>query len=79
MGSGIPVISTRTGVEGLAVKNNLHVLIAETPREFINKIKEILSKKTLYKKIRQNAYFLVKEKYQWSEIANKLENLYRNL
>jgi len=79
MGSGIPVISTRTGVEGLAVKNNLHILIAETPREFINKIKEILSKKTLYKKIRQNAYFLVKEKYQWSEIANKLENLYRNL
>jgi len=79
MGSGIPVISTQTGVEGLAVKNNQHVLIAKSPKEFVSKIDKVFSNKNLYEKIRRNAYQLVKEKYQWSVIANKLENLYRNL
>ena len=40
MGSGIPVISTETGVEGLDVIDNIHVLTAKTPLQFVEKIEK---------------------------------------
>jgi len=79
MGSGMPVISSVTGIEGLDVANNKNVLIANNTEEFIKNIRLILSNKKLYKKIRINAYNLVKEKYQWSQTAKELETVYKNL
>lgn len=79
MGSGMPVISTVTGIEGLEVSNNQNVVIANDQQEFIVKIKQLLKNKNLYEKIRNNAYKLVKEKYQWSQTAKELESVYKNL
>lgn len=79
MGSGVPVVSTETGVEGLDVRDGEHVLIAQTPQDFKNQIHRIVSNPALYEKIRRNAYELVKKKYQWKQIAKKLESLYNHL
>lgn len=79
MGSGVPVVSTETGVEGLDVRDGEHVLIAQTPQDFKNQIHRIVSDPALYEKIRRNAYELVKKKYQWKQIAKKLESLYNHL
>ena len=79
MGSGMPVISSVTGIEGLDVTNNKDVIIASNPNEFVAKIKELLTNKNLYEKIRKNAYQLVKEKYRWSQTAKELESVYKNL
>ena len=79
MGSGIPVITTLTGVEGLDLKNNIHILIAKNPIEFVNKINNILKNKFLYNVIQKNAYDQVLKKYQWKTIAQTLESVYKNL
>lgn len=79
MGSGMPVISSVTGIEGLDVINNKNVIIADDPEEFVAKIKQLLSNINFYEKIRINAYKLVKEKYQWSQTAKELETVYKNL
>jgi glycosyltransferase involved in cell wall biosynthesis len=79
MASGVPVVSTKTGIEGLGVKNNIHALIAHDADEFIEKISYILKNKDEYEKIRKNAYHLVKENYSWSKIAHKLEMVYKNI
>ena len=79
MGSGMPVISTGTGIEGLEVTNMKNVMIANNPEGFISKIKQLLTDKNLYEKIRSNAYKLVKEKYQWNQTAKELETVYKNL
>ena len=79
MGSGMPVISTSTGIEGLEVTNNKNVVIANDPEEFIIKIKQLLANNNMYERIRNNAYELVKEKYQWSQTAKDLESVYKNL
>ena len=55
MGSGIPVITTLTGVEGLDLKNNVHILIAKDPIEFVDKINNILKNKSLYNIIQKNS------------------------
>lgn len=79
MASGIPVISTQTGISGLDLKNKKNVLIANNEKEFINAIKNILKNKNLYNTIRKNAYQLIKEKYNWQSIAEKLELVYNNI
>lgn len=79
MGSGMPVISSVTGIEGLEVTNNINVVIANNQQEFVTKIKQLLANKNSYEKIRNNAYELIKEKYQWSQTAKELESVYKNL
>lgn len=79
MAAGIPVVATPTGVEGLALKNNFHILIAKNPKEFVEKISLIVCQSKLYQKIRNNAYQLIKEKYNWQKIAQKLEMVYHEI
>lgn len=79
MGSGMPVISTVTGIVGLEVTDNKDVVIANDPIAFISKIKKLLTNRKFYEKIRKNAYSLVKEKYQWNQTAKELESVYKNL
>ena len=79
MSSGLPIITTQTGIEGLDVKDNTHVLIANSASEFIKQIQFILSNKPLYDRIRKNAYGLVKKKYNWKKIAQNLEIAYQRI
>lgn len=79
MASGLPVVSTKTGVEGLDVKDGRDVLFASTPQKFVEKIKLILSNNSLYEEIRRNAYRLVQEKYNWKKIAEQLEIVYQKI
>ncbi len=79
MASGLPIISTKTGVEGLDVKEGRDVLFANSPEKFVEKIKLVLSSKSLYEKIRTNAFHLVQEKYNWQKIAHQLEKVYKKI
>jgi glycosyltransferase involved in cell wall biosynthesis len=79
MASGLPVISTQTGVEGLGVMDEQHVLIAKSAKEFVDKTVSILKNEKLYKEIQENSYTLVKKQYSWEAIAHKLENVYKGI
>jgi len=79
MAAGVPVIATKTGVEGLAVKDKVNVLLAKNPEDFVKKIKLLLTDKNLYQKIQKNAYQLIKNHYHWSVIAQKLEKIYEEM
>ncbi len=79
MASGLPVISSKTGVEGLNLSDNTHVLIANTPQEFAKQTIRILKDEKLYEHIRKNAYDLAKKEYSWEYIAKKLEIVYQQI
>ncbi len=79
MASGLPVISSQTGVEGLHLTNNEHVLIANTPDEFVNQTLRILDDEKLYESIRSAAYNLAVKEYSWKHIAEKLEIVYKQI
>ncbi len=79
MASGLPVVGTKTGFEGLSVEDKKHVLYAESPGDFVKKIKLVLGNKLLYKKLQQNSYELVKEKYSWDAISSRLERVYKSI
>lgn len=79
MATGLPVISTKTGVTGLLVKDGYNVLTADKPADFVTQIKHLLSDEKLYNKIRTRAYTLVNEVYNWKKIAQKLEIAYEKI
>jgi len=79
MAAGVPVISTKIGVEGLSVKDEKHILLANNPQEFIEKINKLVINNRLYQRIQKNAYQLIKNKYSWSYIAKKLEKVYQQI
>lgn len=79
MASGLPIITTTTGIEGLSVEPGVHVLIANKEEEFVKMIKRALSDKKLYENMRKKSYDLVKEKYSWQAISHTLEIVYQKI
>lgn len=79
MAAGVPIISTLTGVSGLAVKDKEHILIASNADEFIEKINLLLEDKNLYYQLQKNAYSLISKKYNWRKIAEKLDAVYQKI
>lgn len=79
MASGLPVISSKTGIEGLNLSDDKHVLIANTPQEFAKQTIRILKDEKLYESIRKNSFELAKKEYSWEYIAKKLEIVYQQI
>ena len=79
MASGLPVISSKTGVAGLDVEDGKNVMIAKNPAEFAMKAKQILNDPALFSSIRANARKLVEQQYAYPKIAAKLERVYQQI
>jgi glycosyltransferase involved in cell wall biosynthesis len=79
MAAGIPVISSKIGITGLDVTDGKDVLIASSTKDYVEKSKQILRDPKLYENIRTNARKLIDAKYNWGEVANYLENIYKSL
>lgn len=69
--SGCPVISTTKGAEGIECTNNKDIIIADSTRDFADKINKLVNNSKLYNKVRTNARNLVKSKYDWVKIIQK--------
>lgn len=79
MAAGIPVISSKVGVEGLDIENKKNIFIAKNSSEFVNYSLQLLKNPSLYQTIRENAKKLIEKKYNWQSIAADLEKIYLNL
>lgn len=65
MALGTPVVATSKGAEGLDAVSGEHLLIADTPDEFADRILQLLQNPNLHDHISENGKHLVKEKYNW--------------
>lgn len=79
MASGLPVIATKIGVEGLKTEDKKHVLIAKTTEEFVRQTEVVLKDKNLYDTLRKNSYQLAKSEFSWESISKQLEIVYKNI
>jgi glycosyltransferase involved in cell wall biosynthesis len=79
MAMGIPVVSTSIGAEGLDVQSEKNIFLADTPEAFSSAILRLLQDKNLVKVIRDNAFRLVQEKYDWKNVWIDLLAAYREL
>jgi len=79
MAMRIPVVSTSIGAEGLNVVHGESILIADSPGEFCGAVLELLEDDIKGKRIVENAWKLVREKYDWERIWRGLLGEYRSL
>jgi len=73
LASGVPIVTTSIGSEGIEMKPGRDYLLAETPSEFMEQIIRLLKEPELRDKISHNSRSLIERKYQWNQQAEKLE------
>lgn len=71
MALGTPVISTTKGAEGIEAVDGEHLLLADNPVEFANRVMQLLQDADLRQRLAANARLLVKEKYDWATITRQ--------
>lgn len=79
MASQLPIVSTKVGVEGLKVKDNVHVLIGNTPEEIADLIVKVIKSPELAKRLAVATRRHVEENFDWRKIAKNLDAIYQKL
>lgn len=77
MALGTPVIATCKGAEGLDVAPGEDILIADEPTSFAHATLRLLSDQDLRAKLAANGRGLVRDRYDWSQIGNRLDQVLR--
>ena len=79
MAMGLPIVSTSIGVEGIAVKDGVHALIADSPRDFSEASIKVLQDRDLAQQLGDNGRKLVCEKYSWDAVGKQLLDIYQQI
>jgi len=69
MASGVPVISTSMGAEGIDCRAGEHLLVADEPEEFAEAIARVLADSDLAERLAADARKLIEERYTWKAIG----------
>ncbi len=72
----IPVVATPIGAEGIEAVHGESIMIAEQPAEFADAVVRLLGDAALRKRITANARELMRERYEWSVIGERLGEAY---
>lgn len=68
-----PVVSTSAGIEGLAVENGRHLLVADRRDEFASAVELLLSEPELAERLGRAGRRLVEQCYDWGSISERLD------
>ncbi|HSV95030.1 MAG TPA: glycosyltransferase family 4 protein [Spirochaetia bacterium] len=79
MASQLPIVSTKVGVEGLKVKDKIHVLIGNTPEKIADLIIKVIKNPPLAKKLALTTRQHVEDNFDWRKIAVSLDSIYQKL
>lgn len=76
MAGHLPIITTKYGMEGINIKNNVHAIISPYSKLAQTTI-DILNNPKLRKTIGANASKLVQKEYSWAKSASQLNKIYQ--
>lgn len=77
--SGVPVVTTSIGIGGTEAVDGRDVIIRDKPEELAKFAIKVIQDKNLSNRLSKNAKILVKEKYDWKQISEKLIQIYEEL
>ena len=73
---GMPIVSTTFAASGLSLRDGEHLLLADTPEAFIEKILSMLSDRELRKRLAQSGCDIARRTYSWDSIGQNLRHAY---
>jgi glycosyltransferase involved in cell wall biosynthesis len=68
MACGLPIVSTRVGMEGIDAEPGEHFLLAESPSEWVASLKGLLGDTQLRQRLARNGRTLIEQRYDWSAL-----------
>jgi polysaccharide biosynthesis protein PslH len=74
---GKPVVSTSVGAEGLRVRDEQEILLADTPDKFAERVSRLFEDNRLGDRLGREGRRLVEKEYQWKMLSEKLESLWQ--
>ncbi len=78
MASGLPVVSTHKGAEGVAYTHGKNIILTDNPIEFANSIVRLLKDKKYTEEMSRHARDFVLEYYDCNVIGKDFKNIYHN-
>ena len=79
MASGIPIVTTRFGAEGLPVANGVHLHVADDPERQATLITELLSDPAQRQRMADDALDLLRVGFSWENRAKTLTDFISEL
>jgi glycosyltransferase involved in cell wall biosynthesis len=73
---GIPVVSTRVGVEGIDAQDGVHLLVADEPAAFGRAVVRVLRDPELGHRLAAAGRKLIEERYDWRTALRGLDAVY---
>lgn len=77
MATGLPVVTTKTGIEGLGAKRGIDAIIEEGSESLAVETLRLLSDSKLYRMLAVNGRKLVEKNFNWKSIAKNLDDIYQ--
>jgi polysaccharide biosynthesis protein PslH len=77
MAMGKAIVSTSRGVEGIEVRPDQEVLIADTPDAFAQAVVALLRDPDQRRRLGRNARALAEAKYDWRQIVPRFDGIYK--
>lgn len=79
MATSTPIVATPLAVEGLSVESGVHALLGKTAQELADSAIKLYHDKRLAHTLAENGKKLVSSKYEWENIAKKLDDVYQGV
>jgi glycosyltransferase involved in cell wall biosynthesis len=79
MASGVPVITTTLGAEGIACNPKKDLLVADDTESIVKKTVMILQDQQQYETIAASARTCIEKQYNWELIAERLDKVYQTI
>ena len=76
MAMGKAVVSTPVGAEGLPVRHNENIVLAEDPQDFANQVLRLLKDRAERERVGRAARALVEENYSWRSVAGVFDTVF---
>lgn len=79
MAAGVPVVTTKIGIEGIAAEDGKEIFVRESCQEIAKITVKLIKDRSLYDQVIKAARKLVEEKYSWDRIAEGLDQIYKEV
>lgn len=76
MASGLSVVTTKIGIEGLGATNRVHALFTNDEKKLADFAVEMIRDKKLARNISQAAKKLVLDSFDWDSVSDRLDKIY---
>lgn len=77
LAQGLPMVSTTVGCEGIDVKDDCDILIADTPEAFARQSARLLTDSVLNQKLTEQGRQTAEQKYDYRRACKPLDDIYR--